>query len=149
MTRVTNTDAYSTSGLLVKWGSQFIIVWGHLIQAATCGPKCADSSNSLFRSQFMGTSFKMPFLSRKFGREEHPSLWTPIVTLYYGSVLTWLFASPDWAQRKQTLCLIFIASPRPDTEPGTYPLPEWTNKTNGISGKDWAIWTNLIPQLSG
>lgn len=90
----------------------------------------------------------MPFLSCKFGRETYP-LWAPTVTLYYGSVSTWLSASPDWALRKQALCIVFIALPRPGTVPGAYLLPEGANKSSGTSGKNWEIWTNLIPWLSG
>lgn len=96
----------------------------------------------------MGTSFKMPFLSCKFGREAYPSCGLllshcTMALCWHGCLLHW---TESWESR--LLCIVFTASPRPATVPATYLLHKWTNETSGTNGKNEEIWTNLIPYQS-
>lgn len=105
-------------------------------------------SKSLFESQFIGTSFKIPFLPGKFGRKEYPS--HGLLLLHCIIVLCWhgylLHQTDPWESR--LLCIVFTASPRPGRVPGTYLLHKWTNKFSGTNGKNREIWANWIPQRS-
>lgn len=111
VTWVTTSDADSTPELPVKWANQFIIVYGHLSQDVTCGPKHPNwwtpthPSISVYR-HLIHDAFPVPSVWER----GTPSLQALAVTLDYESVSTWLSALPDWALRKQTLCIVFTAS---------------------------------------
>lgn len=76
-----------------------------------------------------------------------PFLWDPTVTLYYGSVLTWLFASPDWALRSRlcVLCSLHLQGQLKSLAHIRCIMNKWVS---GANGENEEIWTNLIQHLS-